>query len=80
MWARMVSIRLSIAIDSSEAWSAEIRVETGTSRYWTHLEEYPMHLSCILPTARSEFLSTMAFGVTGQFGSESPHVQLRTTD
>ncbi|KAH8092501.1 hypothetical protein BXZ70DRAFT_951160 [Cristinia sonorae] len=41
---------------------AEIEVEKNTLRYWTHIEDYPMHLSQLPPSSSSAFLSAMAYG------------------
>ncbi|TCD68641.1 hypothetical protein EIP91_010296 [Steccherinum ochraceum] len=40
-----------------------IEVETGTSRYWTHVEEYPMHLRQPPLHACASFLDAMTFGM-----------------
>jgi len=42
----------------------EMTVETGTSRYWTHVEEYPMHLTRLPLDACPNFLSALAYGMS----------------
>ncbi|THH29790.1 hypothetical protein EUX98_g4388 [Antrodiella citrinella] len=49
----------------------EVRVEFGTSRFWTHVEEYPMHLARFPLGACPEFLSALAYGASGTSYAES---------
>lgn len=47
---------------------ADLIIEASTYRYWTHVEEYPMHLkpNHVLPRARACFLHAMTFLYNGE--------------